>query len=387
MGRNVFSVESYKKAREDYGVTHDADVTKVAEKHAQETGRLSEIVDPAINPIRRSLIRLDPHQKKWIATVGCPMDIEVSCDTTGSMGGEVDTEMKVLPDLYEAVAKVLPGYDPQLCLGIFGDCQDKFAMCRPQFEMEAPKIVNYLKEMAPQRDGGDIPEDPQYAMFARAYLTDAYTNRIGLKGYHFIVTDAACHRHLKRENIKRIFGEEVFDNELKDMTKIPTMKQMISDLKDKTHQFILVVNAPSAADDWRKLCGEKSVIEIDSTWRLPAVISAIIGLTEGTMDITSFNHLKYEYDDPLARQLSWAVHIPPALLPDRKPHLILDYKLIEQISKIDIGAQANLRHALPHPVPKAGDIFRNKGDLWPIQSGEEDAEDTPMEAPDHIEYL
>ena len=105
------------------------------------------------------------------------------------------------------------------------------------------------------------------------------------------------------------------------------------------------------------------------------------------MDITSFNHLKYEYDDPLARQLSWAVHIPPALLPDRKPHLILYYKLIEQISKIDIGAQANLRHALPHPVPKAGDIFRNKGDLWPIQSGEEDAEDTPMEAPDHIEYL
>ena len=68
MGRNVFSVESYKKAREDYGVTHDADVTKVAEKHAQETGHLSEIVDPAINPIRRSLIRLDPHQKKWIAT-------------------------------------------------------------------------------------------------------------------------------------------------------------------------------------------------------------------------------------------------------------------------------------------------------------------------------
>ena len=387
MGRSTFSVESYRKARKDYGVTHDADVTKVAERRAQETGRLSEIVDPAINPIRRSLIRLDPHQKKWIATIGCPMDIEVSCDTTGSMGSEVDTEMKVLPDLYEAVAKVLPGYDPQLCLGIFGDCRDKFAMCRPQFEMEAPKIVNYLKEMAPQRDGGDTPEDPQYAMFARAYLTDAYTNRIGLKGYHFIVTDATCHRHLKRENIERIFGKEVFDNELKDMTKIPTIKKMIGDLKDKTHQFILVVRAPSAADDWRKLCGEKSVIEIDSTRRLPAVISAIIGLTEGIMDITSFNHLKYEYDDPLARQLSWAVHIPPALLPNRKPHLILDYKLIEQLSKIDIGAQAKLRHALPHPVPKAGDIFRNKGDLWPIQPGDEDAEEKPLETPDHIEYL
>ena len=177
MGRETFSVESYRTARRDYGVTHDSGVTKKAEQRARDTGHLSEIVDPGVNPLRYSKIRLDPHQKKWIATLGCPMDIEVSCDTTGSMGGEVDTEMAVLPDLYEAVAKVLPGYDPQLCLGIFGDVCDDFVMCRPQFEMEAPKIVNYLKEMAPQRDGGDSPEDPQYAMFARAYLTDAYTNR------------------------------------------------------------------------------------------------------------------------------------------------------------------------------------------------------------------
>ncbi len=355
MGRETFSVESYRRARREYGVTHDTDVTKKAEQYAKETGHLSEIVDPAINPIRRSLIRLDPHQKKWIATLGCPMDIEVSCDTTGSMGGEVDTEMAVLPELYEAVAKVLPGYDPQLCLGIFGDVCDDFVMCRPQFEMEAPKIVNYLKEMAPQREGGDTPEDPQYAMFARAYLTDAYTNRIGLKGYHFIVTDAPCHHRLNRDDIVRIFGKDIFDNELKNMAEIPTMEEMIKDLKNRTHQFILVVNSHSTADDWCDLCGSKSVIKIDSTRQLPAVISAIIGLTEGTRDIDN--------------------------------RLVFDYDLIKQLSSIDIGAQAKLRHALPHPVPKAGDIFRNKGDLWPIQPGEEDAEDTPMEAPDHIEYL
>ena len=126
MGRETFSVESYRTARRDYGVTHDSGVTRKAEQRARDTGHLSEIVDPAVNPMRFSKIRLNPHQKKWIATLGCPMDIEVSCDTTGSMGGEVDTEMAVLPDLYEAVAKVLPGYDPQLCLGIFGDVCDDF---------------------------------------------------------------------------------------------------------------------------------------------------------------------------------------------------------------------------------------------------------------------
>ena len=360
MGRETFSVESYRTARRDYGVTHDSGVTKKAEQRARDTGHLSEIVDPGVNPLRYSKIRLNPHQKKWIATLGCPMDIEVSCDTTGSMGGEVDTEMAVLPDLYEAVAKVLPGYDPQLCLGIFGDVCDDFVMCRPQFEMEAPKIVNYLKEMAPQRAGGDSPEDPQYAMFARAYLTDAYTNRIGLKGYHFIVTDATCHDRLNREDIKRIFGKEVFDNELKNMSKAPTMKKMIEELKRKTHQFILVIDSRNAADFWRDLCGENSVIEIGSTRQLPAVISAIIGLTEGTMDVTGL-----------------------------KQHLGsgASSSMVAQLSNIDIGAQAKLRHTLPHPVPKAGDVFANKGDTWPIQPGEASGDDESVESPDRIEYL
>lgn len=359
MGRVVFSVESYAAARRTFGVDHDEGVTKAAERQAQITGRLSEIVDPAISPIRRSLIRLDPHQKQWIATLGCPMDIEVSCDTTGSMGGEVDTEMAILPKLYEAVASVLPGYDPQLCLGIFGDVCDDFVMCRPQFEMEAPKIVNYLKEMAPQRGGGDSPEDPQYAMFARAYLTDAYTNRIGLKGYHFIVTDATCHYRIERGDIARIFGEEVFDNELKNMTIIPTMEEMVKELKKKTHQFVLVVNRPRCAGFWCELCGEKSVINIASTRQLPAVISAIIGLTEGIMDID-----------------------------DLRQHIGDDISLAEQLSNIEIGAQAKLRHYMANPVPKAGDIFVNKSDTWPIQPGDKRPdEDTVTDSTDQIEYL
>lgn len=365
MGRATFSVESYHAARREYGVTHDTGVTKKAEQRAHDTGHLSEIVDPGINPVRCSNIRLDPHQKKWVVAIGCPMDIEVSCDTTGSMGGEVDTEMAILPELCQAVAKVLYGYDPQLCLGIFGDICDNFVMCRPQFEMEAPRIVNYLKEMAPQRAGGDTPEDPQYAMFARAYLTDAYTNRIGLKGYHFIVSDATCHNYLDRETIKRIFGQEIFNNELKNMPQIPTVKAMIKDLKKKTHQFILVIKSYDVYDDtadfWRNLCGEKSVIEISSTRQLPEVISAIIGLTEGTLDITDLEQHLHDMQN--------------------------DSSLIAQLSNIDIGAQAKLRHALPHPVPKTGDIFLNKTDLWPIQPDDIPEEETPAEASNHIEYL
>ena len=365
MGRETFSVESYRTARRDYGVTQSTNVTKQAEERARKTGHLSEIVDPGVNPVRFSKIRLNPHQKKWIATLGCPMDIEVSCDTTGSMGGEVDTEMAVLPDLYDAVAKVLPGYDPQLCLGIFGDVQDRFVMCRPQFEMEAPKIVNYLKEMAPQRGGcGNHGEDPQYAMFARAYLTNAYTNRIGLKGYHFIVTDEPYHPRLDEDEIRRIFGNDIFKNELKGMChELPSVKSMVTELKKKTHQFVLVMRDYSYSDTlklWYDLCGDESVIVIDSTKQLPAVISAIIGLTEGTIDVIGLEEHLGKYGN---------------------------IDLIAKLSKIDIGAQAKLRHALPYPVPKAGDIFAKKDDLWPIQPGDSDSEDEAESAPDHIEYL
>ena len=363
MGRQTFSIDDYAKARQNYGVTSDCGVTRQAEERARQTGKLSEIVDPAINPIRFSKIRLNPHDKKWIATLGCPMDIELSCDTTGSMGSEVDTEMRVLPDLYAAVAKVLPGYDPQLCLGIFGDYTDDFVMCRPQFEMEAPKIVEYLKEMAPQRrGGGNHGEDPQYAMFARAYLTDTYTNRIGLKGYHFIVTDEPYHDHLRNDQIERIFGEDIFKNELKGMKyEIPTIEAMVKELKAKTHQFVLILKDYTYGDTvqlWRNLCGDGSVIVIESTRQLPLVIAAIIGLTEGTLEVVGLDEYFGNNASP---------------------------SLIAQLSKIDIGAQARLRHNLPHPVPKEGDIFVNKSDLWPIQPGEDSGE-TPAET-DEITYL
>lgn len=365
MGDRTFSTASYRQARIDYGVTHNSNVTRYAEERARERGRLSEIVDPAINPIRRSMIRLNPYQKRWIVTVGMPIDIEVSCDTTGSMGGEVDNEMAILPDLYDATAKVLPGCDPQLCLGIFGDCEDPFVMCRPQFEMEAPKIVEYLKEMAPQRGGAaNHGEDPQYAMFARAYLTDAYTNRIGLKGYHFIATDEPCHGSLRRNEIERIFGDNIFSEELKDMHELPSVEGVIEELKTKVHPYALILKRTQYSDtlsSWRSLYGSNHVIVIDSTTQLPAVISAIIGLSEGTLDVGMLDkHLgEHAY-----------------------------YELTRQLSRIEIGAQAKLRHALPHPVPQKGDIFAKKGDLWPIQSNKAKPDEASSTEPsDEVRYL
>ena len=120
---------------------------------------------------------------------------------------------------------------------------------------------------------------------------------------------------------------------------------------------------------WEGLCGGDSVLVIGSTNQLPKIISSIIGLTEGTLDIT-----------------------------DLESYLGSDssYNLINQLSKINIGAQAKLRHNLPNPIPKAGDIFLTKGDIWPIINAsnefnlDENIESDKLSsilAADEIEYL
>ncbi len=365
MGDPIFNEDDYKAARRKYNIKHAVGVTKAAEERAKMTGMLSRIVDPAINPVRVATIRLDPYRGKWIVTVGPTMDVEVSCDTTGSMGGEVDIELATLPELVTAIREVLPDYDIHLCLGIFGDCVDKFVLCRPQFEITADKIVNYLREMAPQKGGGaNNGEDPQYALFARAYLTNAYSNRIGLKGYHFTVTDEPCHATIERKQLLRIFGEHIFENELSSMrSNIPSMTQVIADLKAKTHQFVLLRQEHEGSAtyrNWADLCGDASVIPIDTTRCLPQVISAIIGLTEGTLDIADLSEHLGEYDSPY---------------------------LIRHLSRIDIGAQARLRRLLPHPLPKKGDIFENKSDNWPSQVADSTGTMPVVDMENRITYL
>ncbi len=334
---------------------------------------LDDEVNPAIGPIRRSEIKLEPHRTQWIATLGCPIDIELCYDNTHSMGSHLERVQREanklfaweIDDLLYKTSAVLPQYAPLFCFDTFGDCGDQFVLYRAHFAKSKSELINYARKIVPKHLGGldNHGEDPQYAMFARTYLTDTYANRIGLKGYHFIVTDEPYHDHLCRQELERIFGDDIFENELKEMRDhIPSLEEMVKTLKEKTHQFVLVLRDHryyDTAEKWYNLCGKQSVIIIDSITDLPRIIACIIGLTEGTVDV--------------------------AKLGDALTYVSGKVALIKQLSKIDIGAQLRLRHALPHPIPKAGDIFASKDDLWPIQAEGASEKDAPT-VPSHIEY-
>lgn len=363
MGRLVFSRSTYEESRASRGLESDKDVTRKGEQQVKKTGKLSPLVDPAIDALRRSMLRLDATEDgRWEVTVGCPMDIETSVDSTGSMGDNVDRAMAALPRTYELCSAMLPGYDPQLALGFFGDVCDDFVLNRPQFEMEADKIVGYLSEMNPERNGGDCPEDPQYSMFASAYLTSAFTNKIGLKGYYFMCTDAPMHARISPDTLERIFGKGVWDalhENGYDFTRqdYPDVREVVRELSAKRHAFVLSIGVDSEYDNY---FGSR-VIPLRSTDYLPEFESAIIGITEGVLEPDEVEKYLAEKGVP-AKDIKLALN---------------------ELLALPFGAQRELEQKNNVYIPKLGDIFEKKTDIKPIAksgdsapSGEPRSEDT-----------
>ncbi|MCA9309141.1 hypothetical protein KC973_02075 [Candidatus Saccharibacteria bacterium] len=342
--------------------------SRAGEETVRNTGKLDPLVDPAeFGVVRRSLVRFDDRPDGTLEmTMGCSMPIECRLDSTGSVGRtNVNNAMKVLPDLYELCSGVLPGYDVHVAIGIFGDCRDQFVLNRPQYEMEADKIVNQLSLMNPENGGwGNGHEDPQYGLFGGAYLVAAYANAIGLKRYDFTISDEPAQPMLSEGQLTRIFGPEVFakcrTNGFNiDPNDLPTTNEVVQDLLKQAHAFFLQFGAQyhNTNSFWVDLMGPERVVQVPRIEVVPQMQAVIVGLTEGTL----------------------ALDQVPDFLVEQK----LDRDVIKQIQRsvanIPIGAQVPLRQAIidaGHEIPKAGDVFRVKPDvfsrenLWPLTAEE-----------------
>lgn len=328
------------------GAAAFASVTKAAEKQAISSGKLQTLVDPSsFNVVRLSLIRLEENADgKFELLVGPSMPIETRVDTTGSMGGNVDVALRVLPDVYERCQEVLPGYDIHICTGIFGDVSDKFPLCRPQFEMIASKICEQLTLMVPQRAGGDAPEDPDLGIFGGAYLCRHYVNRIGLKGYDFTITDAPGRGKIDPKELKRVYGDEVFAKTTKNGfsftgEEVFELTDVWTDLLKRAHAFVLLIGS-SAKPWWVEHVGKKRVIIVPNMEYVPYVQAVIIGLTEGTLTLDG---------------------IPEFLASSNmKPE---DIKSIaDAVVNIPLKAQAKLKNF--KKKPKKGDLYAGKPNVW-----------------------
>lgn len=356
MGRNTFTRSSFKAASTAH-VPRSGPATQRGHEVVRTTGKLDPLVDPSsYDVIRPSKLRFEQLPSGlYELTIGCSMPIETRLDTTGSMGDNVDKALAVLPDLYNLCSKVLPGFDVHVAIGIFGDCADDFVLCRPQFEMEAEKIVEQLTLMHPEHGGyGNGGEDPQYGLFGAAYLVAAYANCIGLKRYDFTVSDEPARDLLFSDQLIRVFGEKVFDRAADNgfqisKTDLPSTKEVVQDLLNQAHAFFMEVpNRDRTHQFWTDVFGPERVIVLPRIELLPQIQAIIIGLTEGTLGLDQIADFLAEF------------HVGKE-----------EAKLIERsVANIPIGAQVALRQGIR--IPQAGDLFSEKPDvfkktnLWPI---------------------
>ena len=305
--------------------------------------------------IRESRIRLEQRPDGlWVVVVGAPFTKEYRLDTTGSMGDNVERAIKVLPQICELTATALPGRDHFYCASIFGDVVDQFVLCRGQFEVLAERMVDQLTLMHPEGSGGDEAEDPHYGLFGAAYLTNAYLHRIGLRSYDYTITDAPCHERLNVKTLKRVFGDEVFEKVKENGHQIsqkdlPTNRELVDDLKLRAFPFCLLVKGRTnegTKRQWQSVFGAEYVVDLPEIEYVSHVMSVISGLVEGTLDLRSAK------DFLISANLS----------------KVKACQVVDAVSHIPIGAQC----ALPNfnRLPKKGDVFAEKADLWPVDPTE-----------------
>jgi len=192
-------------------------------------------------------------------------------------------------------------------------------------------------------------------------LTATYIQRIGLMGYDFTASDAPAHTRFDESQLRRIFGAEVFEKAAENghpinIQDLPTIKEVVKDLLKRAHAFFLQVGKSDYTTHfWTQIFGAERVVIMPSTELMPQTQAAIIGLTEGTLDL---------------QQVQEFLQHANVSESDAK-------KIARSVAGIPIGAQA----ALPNfsKRPKIGDLFKEKTDPWPIGSTQV-AEESSSEA-------
>ena len=376
MGKHVLSRAMFASVQDRATDGGTRSATSVAEEKVRQHKGIDPLVDPKglshLGPIRLSLPRFEKQGKLWLLTRGMPMAEETLLDTTGSMGNNVDLAFAALLHTYEMMTAgkhpVLGRYDPQIATANFNDVDDQRngseipVLCRSQFEM-AEKMAQQMTLLVPGRNGcGNGKEDSQFGLFAAAYLTAASINRYGLKWYHFTVSDEPTVLTVDLGWLRRIFGDDVLERIKENgfnfgIRNLPDTAKVVSDLQDKAHAFFLQVDdRADVRRQWKELYGADHYVQLpltSGTTYLHCVKAAIIGLTEGVLDLSSAEELlranKVDADEAK--------------------------KIVRAVAHIPLGAQAKLANF--NKLPKAGDLFEKKTDLWPISAADAKASAKP----------
>ncbi|HSI21352.1 MAG TPA: hypothetical protein VLA04_06740 [Verrucomicrobiae bacterium] len=316
-------------------------VTELGEQHVRTHGRLDPLVDPKTHGVKRESLSLMSPQGDgtFLLLEGVAIPVKTGLDTTGSMGDNVARAFKVLPKaqhyLVQGEGALLESYHVQIATAVIQDVEDKIPYQHSEFEPDN-EVDRQMRLLSPEGGGGDAPEDYDLDIFYTAERTVTSISGYGLKGYHFIVGDEIGRGRLGEHAMQKAFGLS--------SQGVPSTEELAQKLLQGWHGFYLQVGDHLHTTEWwRRMLGSDRVVLLPSTDDLAEVQAAIIGLTEGKLDLQS----ALDFLTDTARVSKAKAR-----------------QIVQAVAHIPLRAQAILpNHG---KLPTKGSIFASRTDLWPI---------------------
>jgi hypothetical protein len=315
MGGGSWSSDAYDdrtKVRNIRTSTHGP-AAAFAHTHAVNTGAAARAVHPKLDPklvagpsspfagkvMRESRDSADHPES---------LPIAVFFDETGSMGGiPVVLEKKLAGLMALLVQKGIA--HPQILFGAIGDANPTGHEAAPlqvgQFESDVLMDDVLDNVYLEGNGGGQHHETYELAHYFVGHhtATDAWDKR-GKKGYLFTVGDEAPYAKIRRDQVKRLIGD--------DLESDITIEEVFKEVQERWHVFHIIAEEGSYRDnpgiekDWRDLLGER-VLKLYDSANVAEVIAMTIALTEGVTDDVSADLVTAGADQSVVTSVSTAL--------------------------------------------------------------------------------
>ncbi len=329
-------------------------VTALGEQRQRQGLSLHPHVDPKTHDGKRESFNVMVPQpnETFRLEFGIAMPLRSGLDMTGSMGGNIDIAFEVMPEIQRLLVQgddaPLGRYNAQFATATIEDEVDHYAYLHSEFEIDN-RIEEQMRQFAPTRHGGDAPEE----YLLHLYYADRIVTSLagyGLKGYDFIVGDEIGRPYLTPSLVVKALGKPYLQSEVDRF-------ELAARALAKWHLFFLQVeNRPYTTTWWSELIGRERVVILPKTQDIAFVQAAIVGLTEGTLDLQTAGDFLTDIGRVEKARAA---------------------KIVRAVSHIPVRGQAQLPNFAN--IPLAGTIFAHRDDIWPIKTG--DGASTPAAEP------
>ncbi len=310
----------------------------------------------AVNPMCNRLIQnpnpciiKDRSSGFWKMVNLLPMLIETRIGLSEELNVEEDQLVPLFLEFRNHCVSLVTDYELQQSFGLIDNSSEQ--VCS---NSNSERLTNKIsKDLVCLTLGPQMTcrlDDICYGLFGSAFITNSAIGLYSLKPYDFMVTDYWARRNLDCNRIIELYGNEMYRS-IKSSEQsvveagVIRSKNVVDRLKERSHAFLIQIGKGAFVESsWIELYGDDRVVVIDRISQLPYVQALIIGLTEGSLKLSSaadfLNHCGLGVQESI--------------------------DLVKAVSGVQIKGQARLREKMTRQLPQIGDLFGSSSEIWPI---------------------